>query len=70
MCGSCVAKASPILNEKLGEIGTPIKMLSITSENLDEKRAIEAVEEAGYKAKNYHKAELLSQASYLPRLSS
>ena len=56
MCGSCVAKATPTLNEVIGEgnwkVDTlnPKKILTVTTENLDEEQVIEAVQKAGYKA--------------------
>ena len=56
MCGSCIAKVSPTLNEKLGEHNwkvdtvNPKKILTVTTENLEEQEVIQAVEKAGYKA--------------------
>ena len=56
MCGSCIAKATPTLNEVIGEgnwkVDTlnPNKVLTVTTEDLDKKQVIEAVEKAGYKA--------------------
>lgn len=56
MCGSCIAKVSPTLNETLGERNwkvdtvNPKKILTVTTENLGEQEVIEAVEKAGYKA--------------------
>lgn len=56
MCGACVAKVTPVLNETVGEhnwkvdILNPKKNLSITTENLDEADIIKAVEKSGYKA--------------------
>ena len=56
MCGSCIEKVTPVLNEELGEnkwvvdITNPKKVLTVTSENLDEMEVIHAVEKAGYKA--------------------
>lgn len=56
MCGSCIAKVTPVLNELIGEgnwkVDTinPKKVLTVTTENLDETGVIEAVEKAGYKA--------------------
>ena len=56
MCGSCIAKVTPVLNETFGEkawkvdTANPKKVLSFTTENLDETDVIKAVEKAGYKA--------------------
>ena len=56
MCGSCIEKVTPVLNEELGEknwqvdIKSPKKVLTVTAENIDEKNVINAVEKAGYKA--------------------
>jgi copper chaperone CopZ len=56
MCGSCIQKVTPVLNEKLGENNwkvdtqNPKKILTVTGENVDEKEVMQAVEKAGYKA--------------------
>ncbi len=56
MCGSCVAKVTPILNDTVGaanwkvDTGNPRKILTVTSENFNEEEVIKAVEKAGYKA--------------------
>lgn len=56
MCGSCVAKVTPTLNEAAGEgnwkVNTqdPKKVLTVTTDSLTEDQVIEAVEQAGYKA--------------------
>ena len=56
MCGSCIAKVTPALNEVVGESNwrvdttNPKKVLTVTTENLDEQDVIKAVEKAGYKA--------------------
>lgn len=56
MCGSCIEKVTPVLNEEFGENNwqvdtkSPKKILTVTSENIDEKDVINAVEKAGYKA--------------------
>lgn len=55
MCGSCVAKVTPTLNETVGEQNwkvdttNPKKILTVTTENMNEAEVIEAVEKAGYK---------------------
>lgn len=56
MCGACIAKVTPTLNERIGENNwkvdttNPKKVLTVTAVNLDEYEVIKAVEEAGYKA--------------------
>lgn len=56
MCGSCVAKVTPVLNETAGpanwkiDTQNPKKILTVTTENLNEEAVIKAVEKAGYKA--------------------
>ena len=56
MCGSCVAKVTPILNETVGEANWkvdtqhPKKILSVSTDKLNEDEVIKAVEKAGYKA--------------------
>ena len=56
MCGSCIAKVTPVLNEIIGEHNwkvdtqNPGKVLSVTTENLSEADVIKAVEKAGYQA--------------------
>lgn len=54
-CSVCVAKATPFLNEALGEDNwevdytNPLKVLTVIGEK-DEAKVIGAVEKAGYKA--------------------
>ena len=56
MCGSCIAKLTPTLNEEIGaanwkvDTQNPKKILTVTTDNLDESEVIKAVEKAGYKA--------------------
>ena len=56
MCGSCIAKVTPTLNEVIGENNwkvdttNPKKVLTVTGENVSEADVIKAVEKAGYKA--------------------
>ena len=56
MCGSCIAKVTPTLNERIGEnnwkvdTANPKKVLTVTADKLNEEEVINAVEEAGYKA--------------------
>lgn len=58
MCGSCIAKVTSALNEAVGEnnwkvdIANPKKVLTVTTENLNETDVINAVEKAGYKAES------------------
>jgi len=60
MCGSCIAKVTPELNEKIGEskwtvdTGNPKKILTVTEDSLSEQEIIKAVEEAGYKAEKLY----------------
>lgn len=55
-CGACVAKVTPALNEAVGkdnwkvDTQNPNKILTVTTENMDEQGIIRAVEKAGYKA--------------------
>ena len=59
MCGACLAKVTPVLNEKVGkgnwQVNTqdPQKTLIVTGECLNEKDIIETVESAGYKAERF-----------------
>ena len=56
MCGSCIAKVTPTLNEEIGaenwkvDTQNPKKILTVTTDKLDEGEVIKAVEKAGYKA--------------------
>jgi copper chaperone CopZ len=56
MCGSCIAKVTPTLNEVIGEgnwkVDTvdPKKVLTVITDDLDHAQVIEAVQKAGYKA--------------------
>lgn len=56
MCGSCIAKVTPTLNEVIGEdnwkvdTANPKKILTVSSDSMDEADVIKAVEKAGYKA--------------------
>jgi copper chaperone CopZ len=58
MCGSCIAKVTPTLNEVIGEknwkvdTANPKKVLTVTTEGLNEQDVIKAVEKAGYKAES------------------
>ena len=58
MCGSCIAKVTPSLDEVLGksnwkvDILNPKKILSVNSDKVSEKEVIKAVEKAGYKAES------------------
>ena len=56
MCGSCIEKVTPVLNEVAGKdqwkVNTqdPKKILTVQSESLTEEEVIGAVKKAGYKA--------------------
>ena len=56
MCGSCIAKVTPVLNETFGEtnwkvdLKDPKRMLTVSSDIATENDVIKAVEKAGYKA--------------------
>jgi copper chaperone CopZ len=56
MCGSCIAKVTPVLNETVGEnrwqmdIKDPKRILTVTSEDVNESEVIKALEKVGYKA--------------------
>ena len=55
-CSSCVANVTPTLNQVIGEnnwkvdTANPRKVLTVSTENLNEADVINAVETAGYKA--------------------
>lgn len=55
MCASCIAKVTPVLNETFGEnnwsVDTkdPKKLLTISSENVDENNVKEALGKVGYR---------------------
>ena len=54
MCGSCIAKVTPVLNEVAGEnkwkvdIQDPQKTLSVISGNVSETQIINALQKIGY----------------------
>jgi len=56
MCGDCIAKVTPVLNEAFGENNwhldtkNPNKILSVLSENTDERKVKIVLKKAGYKA--------------------
>ncbi len=56
MCSSCIAKVTPVLNETFGEknwevdIKDPKKILTVSSDSLDERNVKATLEKAGYKA--------------------
>ncbi len=56
MCGSCIAKVTPILNEVIGEnnwkvdTANPQKILTVNNDSLQVNEVIKAVESVGYKA--------------------
>ena len=56
MCGSCIAKVTPVLNETFGEtnwkvdIKDPKKVLTVSTADAKEDDVIKALEKVGYKA--------------------
>ena len=58
MCGSCISKVTPVLNEEIGEGNWSVdttgaqKVLTVTKEDMTESDVIKAVEKAGYKAES------------------
>ncbi len=56
MCGSCIAKVTPTLDEEIGaanwkvDTQNPKKILTVNTDKLDENEVIKAVERAGYNA--------------------
>jgi len=56
MCGSCIAKVTPLLNDIVGadnwkvDTQNPKKILTVSTDNLSEADVIKAVERTGYKA--------------------
>lgn len=56
MCGACIQKVTPALNETIGEgnwqvdTQNPNKILTIDNDEVDENNVIMAVLKAGYKA--------------------
>ncbi|MBN9349309.1 MAG: heavy-metal-associated domain-containing protein [Chitinophagaceae bacterium] len=56
MCGSCIAKVTPVLNETFGENNwkvdtqNPNKILTVSTDDTNENDIIKAVEKSGYKA--------------------
>lgn len=55
-CGGCVASVTPALNAAVGEgnwkvdTGNPKKILTVTTDKVNEKEVIKAVQKAGFKA--------------------
>ncbi len=58
MCGSCVAKVTPILNENSDvkkwkvDTNSPLKILIVETENLKEEDVKSIVSKAGFKAES------------------
>ena len=56
MCGSCVAKVTPMLNQAVGaanwsvDTQNPAKILTVFTNKLNEDEVIQAVQNAGFKA--------------------
>jgi len=53
-CSACVAKVTPYLNEVAGENNWQVDLIdparTLTVDNSDEKKIVEALQKAGYKA--------------------
>ncbi len=58
MCGACISKVTPVLNEEIGEGNWTVdtsgaqKVLTVTNEDMTESEVIKMVEKAGYKAES------------------
>jgi copper chaperone len=56
MCGSCIAKVTPVLNEIVGEnnwkvdIQNPKKILTLTTDDAGKNEVIKSLIKVGYKA--------------------
>ncbi|MGN6195505.1 MAG: heavy-metal-associated domain-containing protein [Ginsengibacter sp.] len=56
MCGSCIAKVSPVLNEIAGEnnwdvdLKDPKRILTVSSNSDNENKIVTALQKIGYKA--------------------
>lgn len=56
MCGSCIAKVTPVLNEELGtgnwqvDISSPSKILTASFNKANEEEMVNALKKIGYKA--------------------
>jgi copper chaperone len=56
MCGSCIAKVTPILDETFGkdnwkvDLTDPKRILTVTTDNATGNDVIKAVDKVGYKA--------------------
>jgi copper chaperone len=56
MCGSCIAKVTPALNEAVGEgnwnvdLKNAKRVLTVSSDRVNENDITKAIEKAGYKA--------------------
>jgi copper chaperone len=56
MCGSCIAKVTPALNEAVGEGNWDVdlknakRVLTVSSDSVNENEITKAIEKAGYKA--------------------
>ena len=60
MCGACIAKVTPVLNETFGdghwEVDTkdPKKILTVSAEENNNADLIKTLEKIGYKAEELH----------------
>lgn len=56
MCGTCIAKVTPVLNETFGEnnwrvdIKDPKKILTVSADTVDENKMKKSLEKVGYRA--------------------
>ena len=56
MCGACIQKVTPVLNETVGDnnwsvdIKDPAKILTISNENADVAEVVKALDGVNYKA--------------------
>lgn len=56
MCGACISKVTPVLNEEIGagkwsvDTSGAQKVMTVTRGDLSPEEVIKAVEKAGYKA--------------------
>jgi len=61
MCGSCIAKVTPVLNEIVGEnnwnvdLKDPKRVLTVSDENGKENEIVPALQKVGYKAEEFNK---------------
>jgi len=55
-CSGCVAKVAPFLDEVVGagnwevDLDKPVKILTVTADNVETSKVVKALEKGGYKA--------------------